>query len=489
MARYRVLVVDDEMTSNENLFKRLFQGDSDFAWEPASTWDECNKDRLRAFDAILLDVNLDHWGKTLLDAFKIVEEKCPVVLVSQYWPETRTHRHISEALAGAKTVNLAGTLALNDLGRDGWEGHAASMLSQLRLVIARHRQQGALDLGESDPIRILHLSDPQYGDPSEDNLAFLVMKEISRYVLGDLRLKIHFIAITGDITYSGQPGEFVTAEEKLKSLVKEILPNREDWRERLLIVPGNHDVDLLLTSADEIQYKFGDLNPIVVTPGSTDISHRRYGLQAFRDFAWRLSGNPHWRDSNDLLWTNDSFRHLGVRFYMLNSAAVIDSRSPKNYEIPITALDNLVGNHSSDEGLFGMVLAHHGPIATGMNAREAIQNWPQVSKSIQNTPIRMFIHGHGHARLADVVSLTSEAKFRKVEGKLDHGEMLRVMAPSTHIKVENEDVNAKPVEPRGFNLITLNRSYGKVESVDVDSYELTDGSPHRAKDASWSVRV
>ena len=87
MAKYRVLAVDDEMSSNKKLFENLFKGDPDFSMGLAETWSEYNKERLRAFDAILLDVNLDHWGKTLQDAFKIVEGERPVVLVSQYWEE------------------------------------------------------------------------------------------------------------------------------------------------------------------------------------------------------------------------------------------------------------------------------------------------------------------------------------------------------------------------------------------------------------------
>ena len=408
-----------------------------------------------------------------------------MVLVSQYWTELRTHNHISDALAGAKHVILAGTLALNDLGRDGWEGHSVSMRSQLRLVIARHRQQGLLNLGDKDPIRILHLSDPQYGDPSEENLSFMVEDEIAKFILGDLKIYVHFIAITGDITYSGQPSEFVIAEKNLSILVKEFFPNREDWRERLLIVPGNHDVDLRLAAADQIIYEFGNPEPIIVNNSANGTSHRRYGLQAFRDFAWRLSGNSGWRDADELLWINDSFRHLGIRFYMLNSAANIDCNNPKNYQIPIDALKKMLRNRSSSDDLFGVILSHHGSIAPGMDASEAIENWSQVLKSIQNTPVRLFIHGHGHTRLANVISLTNSALPRKADGTLDKSEMLRVMAPTTHLNGSKRPA----AERRGFNLITLNRNYGKVESINVDSYELSEDRPCRAKDAPWTVRV
>jgi hypothetical protein len=382
-------------------------------------------------------------------------------------------------------VILAGTLALNDLGRDGWERHTVSMRSQLRLVIARHRQQGLLDLGENDPIRILHLSDPQYGDPGEDNLSFVVEKEIPNFVCGAMRKTIHFIAITGDITYSGQPSEFVMAEEKLKILVEQFLPTREDWRERLLIVPGNHDVDLRLVAADQISYKFGKSKPICVTNNVNDISHRRYGLQAFRDFAWRLSGNPGWRDADELFWINDSFRHLGIRFYMLNSAAAIDCRNPKNYQIPISALVNMVGNHPLNGELFGVILSHHGPIAPNMDASEAIENWPQVLKSIQSSPVRLFIHGHGHARLTNVVPLTSRTSPREAIGDLERSEMLRIMAPTTHLN----GIKRPVAERRGFNLITLKRNYGRVEEVEVDSYELSEDTPQRARPGRWLVRL
>lgn len=485
MAKYRVLIVDDEMSSNKKFYDNLFGGDADFSMDIAESWLDFIGKRLNEFDAILLDVNLDHWGKTLHDAFNVLNGRCPVLLVSQWWHEPRTHQHISNALAGAKHVVLAGTLTLNYLGSPGWEGHASSMLSQLRLVIARHRQHGLLDLRDNDPIRILHLSDPQYGDPNEDNLAFLVEKEIPKFVMDTLRLNVHFIAVTGDITFSGQPSEFARAKEKLKVLVNGFMPNREDWRERLLLVPGNHDVDLQLAAADWIRFDFG--NPQSISPADSSIGeeHQHYGLQAFRDFAWELSKNPYWRDADDLLWINDSFRHLGIRFYILNSVSEVGFANPKKYRIPPDTLDNMIESVSSNDDLFGVILAHHGPVVAGTDPSEGIENWSQVLKTIQNAKVRLFIHGHGHARLADIVPLSDERIPRAANGLLDSQEILRVMAPTTHL-----DGKKRPDgERRGFNLITLERQYGNVEKVRVDSYVLSGNQPHRAKDAKWEISI
>ena len=209
------------------------------------------------FDAILLDVNLDDWGKTLVQALAEIKRSCPVVLVSAKWNELQTHQRISEALSEAKHVDFIGTLYLNFLGSDGSEHFAASMRSQLQLAIARFRHRGLLGLGDSDPIRILHLSDPQYADPGQDQLAFIAEREIPRFILGDLQVPVHFVAITGDITFSGSPAQFELAKKGIQKLLEAFLPSRDDWRERVLVVPGNHDVDLRVAAANHVRYDFG----------------------------------------------------------------------------------------------------------------------------------------------------------------------------------------------------------------------------------------
>lgn len=488
MHKYRVMVVDDDMPSNSKLYERLFQDAADFEVCPARDWNEYNTEKVKEFDAILLDVNLDKWDRTLKEAFEVVGNLCPVVLVSRQWTDPKTHKRIALALADAKKVILAGTLELNSLGNEReWKAHANSMRSQMQLSIARHRQEGALELKDNDPIHILHLSDPQYEDDHVDNLAFMVEGEIKNYVLDELKLHIHFIAVTGDITYSGQPREYVTAENRLEALVKEFIPIRQDWRERLLIVPGNHDVDMRLVATDKIQYTFPDpakakLHKIEVDEKLTGTDHRRCGLQAFRDFAWRLSGNPYWRDADELLWINDSFRHVGIRFYMLNSVAEVDCKTPKNYRIPESVLKKVFSKRSKD-GLFGVVLAHHGPEVPSGEPQEAINNWAQVTKTIQNSPIRLYIHGHGHSRMADIIDLSMSSKPRQAKNVLTEHEMLRVMAPTTHLD------GTRRADQRGFNIIKLKREHGKVVEVCVNSYVLSARIPEESTDSPWIVTV
>jgi WD40 repeat protein/type II secretory pathway predicted ATPase ExeA len=84
-------------------------------------------------------------------------------------------------------------------------------------------------------IDILHLSDPQFGpkhrfgDPS--TLAATILRD-----LGALQVKPDLIVVTGDLAEFGRPTEFVQCGHFLDELRGE-LP-----RERVLFVPGNHDV-------------------------------------------------------------------------------------------------------------------------------------------------------------------------------------------------------------------------------------------------------
>ncbi len=485
MPRCRILVVDDQADANAERFRRLFEGDESMVYDIAESWDDFRGRVEKDTDVVILDINLDDWGKTLHEALDVIGPECPVFLASQYWDERRTHQRISDALARANRASFVGTLVLNDLGLPDWKQHAFSMRSQIRLAVAKSRHRARLELSDEKPIHILHLSDPQYGDPGNDRLSYLVEKEIPRFVLDDLELDVHFIALTGDVTFSGQPSEFDQAGQRLQTLVEAFLVNRDDWRERVLLVPGNHDVNLRLAAADQVTYEFKS-GSVQLSLQPTDGVHRGFALQSFRDFAWQLTGNPQWRDAQDLCWINDSFRHLGLRFYLLNSAAEIDCRHPSKAEIPLGVLRRLVNSRTANDTPFGIALSHHGPASRndGATKIETLGNWPEIAKHIQNSAIRLLIHGHGHKRFADLVSL-AENQSRDVRGRMQETEVLRVMAPTTHLDSQLRP----PHESRGFNIITLSRHYGRVEQITVDSYELGRDRPHRANNVAWKCHI
>ena len=93
------------------------------------------------------------------------------------------------------------------------------------------------------PIRILHLSDIHFkadkawdADPVLRALVRFIAKEVNDGLAPDL------VAITGDLAFAGVAKEYRLARDWLDQQLWPALPKNLS-RDRLLLVPGNHDVD------------------------------------------------------------------------------------------------------------------------------------------------------------------------------------------------------------------------------------------------------
>lgn len=476
MKPFRILVADDEPELQENIYKRLLDDLPDFHWE--SVWNRSvfEATPFENYDAVLLDINLTKWDRMpLTDAVRCIGGRAPIVLVSGKWDGDAgqiTITRTEEALAQSKDAHFIQILILNDLLDEHWQRRVEVTRAQLRLAIARHHRRGVLQLGDSEPVHILHLSDPQYGDPNTDGWASLAEDELAEFVY-KIRPDIHFVAITGDISYQGLPTEYEEGLNRLGPLLKKLLRRHADWREQVLIVPGNHDANLRLAAVDSIRYNFSKRTPNLTRkkPNSDNPAH--FALHPFREFAWKLTGDPRWRETDDLCWVNDSFRHLGLRFYLLNSAGEINCACPDRAAIPVEVVRMLAQDKARSRSLFSIAFSHHGP-PDGNENEISIANWPDVAKLMQTKGIRLFVHGHGHKREV-IRQAWEELEAVKKEGTLSDAEFLRIMAPTTHLGDKLRPDGAR----RGFNIITLNRNGGAVDRVIVSTYELSSGNPQR----------
>ena len=97
-------------------------------------------------------------------------------------------------------------------------------------------------MSADERIRILHLSDFHFkaskkwdADPVLRELARFIKREVERGLAPDL------VAITGDLSFSGKADEYALAQEWLENQLWPAVGNLP--RDRLLLVPGNHDVD------------------------------------------------------------------------------------------------------------------------------------------------------------------------------------------------------------------------------------------------------
>ncbi|MBX3515551.1 MAG: SUMF1/EgtB/PvdO family nonheme iron enzyme [Rhodospirillales bacterium] len=97
-------------------------------------------------------------------------------------------------------------------------------------------------MSADQPIRILHLSDIHFrvskkwdADPVLRELANFIKREVESGLKPDL------VAITGDLAHAGIAEEYKLAKEWLENYLWPAVGNLP--RDRLLLVPGNHDVD------------------------------------------------------------------------------------------------------------------------------------------------------------------------------------------------------------------------------------------------------
>lgn len=476
MKPFRILVADDEQELQESIYKRLLDDQPDFLWEPVWDRTKFESTAFEDYDAVLLDINLTNWDRMpLSEAVQRIGGRAPIILVSGKWEGEAGRTTITrtqEALAQSKDAHFIQILILNDLLDKHWQRRVEVTRAQLRLAIARHHRRGVMPLGDSDPINILHLSDPQYGDPHTDGWASLIEDELAEF-LYEIKPDIHFVAITGDISYQGLPAEYKLGLSRLRPLLGKVLQRHADWREQVLLVPGNHDVNLRLAAVDNIRYDFTNRVPILANSEAHPNDSAHFALHPFREFAWNLTGDPRWRETDDLCWVNDSFRHLGLRFYLLNSAGEINCAYPNRAAIPVEIVRRLAQDKARSKSLFSIAFSHHGPLDGNTN-EVSIANWPDVAKLMQTKGIRLFVHGHGHKREI-IRQAWDEPGARKNKGELSDAEFLRIMAPTTHLDDELRPDGAR----RGFNIITLNRNGGVVNSVMVSTYELGSGKPNR----------
>lgn len=475
MTKYEILVVDDQPRDTKKLFNNLFSGDDRFNFSQAIKSSDFEGTTFSDYDAILLDINLDQWHTetgevmTLSYALSKIGNRCPVVLVSRVWSKETTHRRMSEALASESDIKFIATFVLNDLIGLNWKDYAESLRGQLYIAINKERKRASLDRNDNGDVCILHFSDPQYGDKGTDDWSAYVEKDIGRYIRYTLDLDIHLIAITGDISFSGQVSEFIMAEEKLPKLFKFFFPNKSDWRERVLIVPGNHDVNLRLAAADQLDIgiKNGNLTVNKRKKRIEGSPHRKFALAPFRDFAWRLTGDPRWKESDELNWVNDSFKHLGLRFFMLNSVPNLDCTSHQKAGFKSNVIDELKGGEKDQP--FGIAFSHHGPPEKDYSGEDILGKWPDTAGFLNDRGIKLFVHGHGHERKVDKFHLRNQT-VDLAKGQIKKGNIIRVMAPTTHLNGSKRPYG----QLRGFNIITLNRTHGKVTGVEVKSYEFDE---------------
>lgn len=139
----------------------------------------------------------------------------------------------------------------------------------------------------SEPIalssgRLLHLSDLHFAvAPNRDQHVWRLESETERggqtltdAVLGALGAKpeIGLVVVTGDLTFTGQPDEFSEAKMSLRRLLRTL----ELDSSRLVVVPGNHDIQWTTGT------KYDEKAEVKLAPKSAKANYKDFYREMFR---------------------------------------------------------------------------------------------------------------------------------------------------------------------------------------------------------------
>lgn len=453
--KYRVLIIDDERADREATYEKLFSDSFDF--KIVSRQDEYKKENLDNYDAFFVDLNLEKGFVTisLTEILRSLKSK-PIVLISGSWTHTeRIPLLINGILEEVPECNVISSMVYQGYveGANSFISHyQKSVCTTIQFALNKYYQQTTISIDDNQEIGILHLSDPQFGDPNFDALSYLAEKDIKKAIEGN---KVNFVVISGDIAYSGLPEQFDKATIWIKKLLADLFPDDPSRHTRLLLVPGNHDVNLGLLAADSVKYSFSTKE--YTLENHQTHQHNAYGLNVFRNFAFKVTKDLEWLTNPDLCFYNNRFIYHGLQFIHLNSANELSSQEPSYASLPKNDLLN--NTPTNQENIFTIAISHHGPKFSNDPYEVSIGNWDESKKILQHSKASLLIHGHGHQKVIE--------KLREAEV----ANIVRVMAATSHLngKVRPSD------ERRGFNLISLMRKDKVVTSFTITPYEYSHG--------------
>ena len=476
---YRVMVIDDDRTRSGR-YQELFSSDQ---FEPIFVWTKKEFDQHRdtPIDAYFIDVFLDgsEWGDInaahlLTTEMPQVPLPAPVFLISSKWYDDQILDVLKQA--GESSTKVVQYLAWSEIEnatdstkqKDNRLHH--KLITKILFEMARWHGRNIYHPGPEDTIKILLLSDVQFGDPKTDPKATFSEHWIAH------ALKKHdslpdLIVIAGDVSHSGRPDQFALAEERLtQDLIGPIWGNNniDRMRDRIILVPGNHDVNLRFSACDSKEFNLEDKSLVPETNPTVDVgpgdylSHHDYSLEPFRRFGRQLTGDSGWGRTQSFSWVDRRFLHWGIRFFTLNSVAKLNAGSPRHASFEESELREINRSTSGvSDYVYSIAVSHHGLRPVGSSDIE-IDNWSDLARdTFAMHDIRLWLYGHYHA--FEARSLNSMP--------FDDNPLWLVQLPTPRIGHST----------RGFCLLELTRNAGKVTDAHVDHYVLENSTVTKKK--------
>ena len=479
---FKIMVIDDAKEQREGSYHTVF---SDTQFDPIFVWTRKEFEELRdtPVDGYIIDILLEQedWGDTdaaalLNDYIKDAPRPAPIFLLSQHWGDDRVLDILKQA--SDSTLKIVQYLAWTEFQKatDGSDEEEARLLALRNKILSELRHwhgRSGFNPGPNELVRLLILSDVQFGDPSTDPNATFSEHWIAR----SLRREGHLpdiLVIAGDLSHSARPDQFALAEERIAlDLMGPLWGNNniDRMRDRIVITPGNHDVNLRFSACDKYKYNLTNKSledetnsPLKVT-GSNYLCHHDYALEPFRHFAHRLTKDRNLYDSNQLSWVDRRFIHCGFKFFIINTVAEQNAENPSHACFRESAIRQISRSLGDEElgSVFNIAISHHGLRPEGSSVDQTeVSNWRNAGRDFYAMHnIRLWIYGHYH-----------NFESRSINSKpFDNTPLWLLQAPTSRISHST----------RGFCVLDLHRSDGVVNDAFVHHYKLEHGTVEKGE--------
>ena len=466
---YNILVIDDEWSDpgdpRGDVYKKLEvslgSGESQWSLKIHEATIDNLEERLsevdtKYYDMVILDVILDNWRIDPNITFhRILEDQrlseCPIALVSKNfdaraWNMLRNHW---------KMDNLVYFMRFDELQNSTDPLLISKVLVEL---INKNEPLAECKVSDDERIRILHLSDLHFGGKHiKYSPEALVQHLADTFPSKDNRP--HLILVTGDIVHKGMPKEYDVALKWFEELLGEQGLNIGGLRNnRVMIVPGNHDINISLAAAAKLKIKYESKKTCgIEVKSKIEPSLNDYAFSPFKKFAYELTGQIEWLSKSRYLWIDKRFKKYGLIFYGLNSSSGASIDCVKKYEIPRNVLHELNneirstirGKSDNDICVVGMM--HFPPITMAeIDGLDRSEVFKQAVLSRDTTPSHLICFGDSHRENIGVPPLALQ-------------QVLCIGSGSPLLKLNGE-------KQRGYNIIDLKRKKNKIIGSCVTTY-------------------